>query len=127
MSRRSLSTGSPFEEALSYSRAVIQGDWCFISGVTGYDYDTMKIANGVAEQVTQSFATVHKVLLEAGFEPQHIVRVVHYIADRSLVETATPAIGDALRNIRPAATMVLADLMEPEMLYEVEVTAFKGA
>jgi enamine deaminase RidA (YjgF/YER057c/UK114 family) len=127
MSRRSLSTGSPFEEALSYSRAVIQGDWCFMSGVTGYDYDTMKIANGVAEQVTQSFATVHKVLLEAGFEPQHIVRVVHYIADRSLVETATPAIGDALRNIRPAATMVLADLMEPEMLYEVEVTAFKGA
>jgi enamine deaminase RidA (YjgF/YER057c/UK114 family) len=127
MSRRSLSTGSPFEEALSYSRAVIQGDWCFMSGVTGCDYDTMKIANGVAEQVTQSFATVHKVLLEAGFEPQHIVRVVHYIADRSLVETATPAIGDALRDIRPAATMVLADLMEPEMLYEVEITAFKGA
>jgi hypothetical protein len=52
---------------------------------------------------------------------------VHYIVDRSLVETATSAIGDALRDIRPAATMVLADLMEPEMLYEVEVTAFKGA
>ena len=127
MSRRSISTGSPFEEALSYSRAVVQGDWCFMSGVTGYDYDSMKMADGVAGQVTQSFATVHKVLLEAGFEPQHIVRVVHYIADRSLVEIATPAIGNALRDIRPAATMVLADLMEPEMLYEVEVTAFKGA
>ncbi len=127
MSRRHISTGSPFEDALSYSRAVVQGDWCFMSGVTGYDYDSMNMANGIAAQIRQSFVTVNEVLLDAGFEPQHIVRVVHYIADRSLVETATPAIGEALRDIRPAATMVLADLMGAEMLYEVEVTAYKGA
>lgn len=126
MSRRHITTGSPFEEALSYSRAVVQGDWCFMSGVTGYDYDSMTMADGIAAQVSQSFVTVNKVLREAGFEPQHIVRVVHYVADRSLVEDATPAIGVALRDVRPAATMVLADLMGAEMLYEVEVTAYKG-
>ncbi len=126
MARKHLSTGSPFEEALSYSRAVVQGDWCFMAGVTGYDYDRMVMPEDIAAQVTQSFETVTKVLGEAGFKPQDIVRVTHYIADRSLVGAASPAIGSALKDIRPAATMVLAELMEPNMLYEVEVTAYKG-
>ncbi|MBO6788975.1 MAG: RidA family protein [Dinoroseobacter sp.] len=126
MARKHLSTGSPFEEALSYSRAVVQGDWCFMAGVTGYDYDRMVMPEDIAAQVTQSFETITKVLGEAGFKPQDIVRVTHYIADRSLVDAASPAIGNALKDIRPAATMVLAELMEPNMLYEVEVTAYKG-
>lgn len=126
MARKHISTGSPFEEALSYSRAVVQGDWCFMAGVTGYDYDNMDMPEDIAAQVAQSFETVAKVLGEAGFVPQDIVRVVHYIADRDLVDAASPAIGTALKDIRPAATMVLAELMEPNMLYEVEVTAYKG-
>ena len=127
MTRRHISTGSPFEEQLSYSRAVVQGDWCFVAGITGYDYDTMSLPDGIAAQVAQSFVTARSVLLEAGFRPQDIVRVTHYIADRNPVDEATPAIGAALKDIKPAATMVLAELMEPAMLYEVEIAAFKGA
>ncbi len=126
MTRRTISTGSPFEAALGYSRAVVQDNWCFVSGVTGFDYQTMQMPEGVAAQVTQSFQTVTRVLREAGFDPQDIVRVVHYLPRRDLVEAATPAIGRALADIRPAATMVLADLMTEEMLYEVEVTAYRG-
>ena len=126
MAKRLISTGSPFEKTLGYSRAVVQGDWCFMAGVTGYDYATMTMPDAVAEQARNCFATVASVLAEAGFTMNDIVRVTHYVSSRDLVEAVTPALGAALGDIRPAATMVIADLIKPEMLYEVEVTAFKG-
>ena len=126
MAKRLISTGSPFEKTLGYSRAVVQGDWCFMAGVTGYDYATMTMPDAVAEQARNCFSTVASVLAETGFTMNDIVRVTHYVSSRDLVEAVTPALGAALGDIRPAATMVIADLIKPEMLYEVEVTAFKG-
>lgn len=127
MSDRTLiSTGSPFERTLGYSRAVFQGDWCFMAGVTGYDYSTMTMPADVTEQARNCFKTVKGVLDQAGFEMGQIVRVVHYVADQSLVDALVPVLGEHLADIRPAATMVIAQLMKPEMLYEIEVTAFKG-
>ena len=73
--RRLISTGSPFEKEMGYSRAVVQGDWCFVSGVTGYDYATMRMPEDAAEQARNCFATIWRVLDEAGFAPADIVRV----------------------------------------------------
>ena len=127
MPRRHLSTGSRFEREIGYSRAVVQGDWCFLSGVTGYDYATMTLADGIAAQAETCFATVAGVLDEAGFAMDDIVRVTHYVADRTLVPDLIPVLSRHLGPIRPAATMVIAGLMEEAMLYEVEVTALRRA
>ena len=121
-----ISTGSPFEKTLGYSRAVVRGDWCFVSGVTGYDYATMTMPENVADQARNCFATIFKVLDEAGFTPDDIVRVQYTLTDAALMEDVTPALGEAMGDVRPAATIVIAGLIKPEMLIEVEVTAFKG-
>ncbi|UWQ18312.1 RidA family protein [Jannaschia sp. M317] len=126
MSRRLISTGSPFEASIGYSRAVVQGDWCFVSGITGYDYATMKMPDGIAAQARNCFTTLDGVLEQGGFTLNDVVRVTHYVTDRALVDTLTPVLGSCLGSVRPAATMVIADLMKPEMLYELEVTAFRG-
>lgn len=121
-----ISTGSPFEESMGYSRAVVKGGWCFVSGVTGYDYATMQIPKSPAEQTRNCFGTIARVLAEAGFEMADIVRVQYTVTDVSLVPDIVPELGAALADIRPAATMVIAGLIRPEMKVEVEVTAFKG-
>lgn len=126
MTRRLISSGSPFEETLGYSRAVVQGDWCFMAGVTGYDYATMSLPDTIEAQAAQCFVTIDKVLREAGFTRADIVRVTHYVTDRALVSALQPVLQTHLGTVKPAATMVIADLMAPEMLYEIEVTAFKG-
>ena len=127
MSKRTLiSSGSDFEKTMGYSRAVAQGDWCFVSGTTGYDYATMQMPASIADQTRNCFATIGKALTEGGFAMTDIVRVQYTITDASLVDEVVPALGEALGDIRPAATMVVADLIKPEMLIEIEVTAFKG-
>lgn len=127
MNKRTLiSSGSEFEKTMGYSRAVAQGDWCFVSGTTGYDYATMEMPASVADQARNCFATIAKALAEADFQMADIIRVQYTITDASLVDDLVPALGEALGDIRPAATMVVADLIKPEMLIEIEVTAFKG-
>jgi enamine deaminase RidA (YjgF/YER057c/UK114 family) len=121
-----ISTGSPFEKTLGYSRAIVKGDWCFVSGVTGYDYSTMTMPENVADQARNCFATIFKVLEEGGFAPEDIVRVQYTLTDAALMADVTPALGAAMGEVRPAATIVIAGLIKPEMLIEVEVTAFKG-
>jgi enamine deaminase RidA (YjgF/YER057c/UK114 family) len=111
---------------MGYSRAIVKGGWCFVSGVTGYDYATMAMPDGVADQARNCFATIRKVLDEAGFSMEDIVRVQYTVIDANLVEDLVPALGEAFAEIRPAATMVIAGLIKPEMLVEIEVTAFKG-
>ena len=111
---------------MGYSRAVVKGGWCFVSGVTGYDYATMAMPEGVAAQARNCFATIARVLDEAGFALADIVRVQYTLTDAALVEALTPVLGDVLSEIRPAATMVIAGLIRPEMLVEIEVTALKG-
>ncbi|ABA80404.1 RidA family protein [Rhodobacter sphaeroides] len=123
---RRISSGSPFEATMGYSRAVVKGGWCFVSGVTGYDYATMTMPEDIAAQGRNCFATIARVLEEAGFTMADIVRVQYTVTDAALVEALVPVLGDVLGEIRPAATMVIAGLIRPEMLVEIEVTAFKG-
>ena len=126
MTRRLISTGSPFEAEIGYSRAVVQGNWCFISGVTGYDYFTMTLPPDLEGQVRNCHATIRAVLAEAGFAASDLIRVTHIVADRADVAAIRPLIGAELGEIRPASTMLIAGLMEPGMRYEVEATAFRG-
>lgn len=121
-----ISSGSPFETTMGFSRAVVKGDWCFVSGVTGYDYATMTMPEGIAAQGRNCFATISKALAEGGFALEDVVRVQYTVTDAALVEALLPVLGEALGEIRPAATMVIAGLIRPEMLVEIEVTAFKG-
>lgn len=111
---------------MGYSRAVVKGGWCFVSGVTGYDYTTMQMPIGVADQARNCFATIDDVLQQAGFARSDIVRVQYTVVSRDLVPDLVPILGDVLGSVRPAATMVIAGLIRPEMLIEIEVTAFKG-
>jgi enamine deaminase RidA (YjgF/YER057c/UK114 family) len=119
-------SGSPFEATMGYSRAIVKGGWCFVSGVTGYDYATMQMPDDIADQARNCFATIAGVLTEAGFEMSDIVRVQYTVITTELVEALVPVLGATLGQIRPAATMVIAGLIRPEMKVEIEVTAFKG-
>jgi enamine deaminase RidA (YjgF/YER057c/UK114 family) len=121
-----ISTGSPFEATMGYSRAIVKGEWCFVSGVTGYDYATMTMPEDVADQARNCFRTIQSVLEQGGFTMEDIVRVQYTVTDVALVDALVPALGEALGEIRPAATMVIAGLIRPEMKVEIEVTAFKG-
>ncbi|MGZ3214985.1 RidA family protein [Paracoccus sp. T5] len=123
---RRISAGSTFEARLAYSRAVVKGDWCFVSGVTGYDYDTMTMPEDAATQARNCLATIFAVLDQAGFAPGDIVRMQYTIIDAALVDEIAPALSEALDQIRPAATMVVAGLIRPEMKIEIEATAFRG-
>ncbi len=111
---------------MGYSRAVVQGEWCFVSGVTGYDYTTMEMPETIAAQARSCFATIGKVLGEAGFDMADIARVQYTVINVDLVADLTPVLGETLGAIRPAATMIIAGLIKPEMLVEIEVTAYRG-
>lgn len=111
---------------MGYSRAIAKGGWCFVSGVTGYDYATMQMPEGIADQARNCFATIASVLTEAGFEMADIVRVQYTVVAPELVDALIPVLGATLGHIRPAATMVIAGLIRPEMKVEIEITAFKG-
>ena len=124
--RKLISTGSSFEVTMGYSRAVIQGDWAFVSGVTGYDYSTMEMPDDIADQARNCFETIKSALTEGGFALSDVVRVQYTVTDAKLVDALIPALGEYMGEIRPAATMVVAGLIKPEMLVEIEVTAFKG-
>ena len=123
--RRLVSTGSPFERTAGYSRAVVDGDWCFVSGTTGYDYATMAMPDDVETQTRNCLATIAKALSEAGFAMEDVVRARYYVTDRTFVARVFPILGEAFGAIRPAATMVIAELIEPAMKIEIEVTALR--
>ena len=122
---RRISTGSPFESALGYSRAVVKGPWCFLSGTTGYDYAAMAMPGSAAEQARNAFATIAATLREAGFAPADIVRVQYTITDPAILDEIAPVLGEAMKDALPAATMVVAGLIRPEMKVEFEVTAYR--
>jgi enamine deaminase RidA (YjgF/YER057c/UK114 family) len=123
--RRLISSGSPFELKAGYSRAVVQGDWCFVSGTTGYDYATMTMPESVEEQTRRCLATIGEVLEEAGFSFADVVRCHYYVTEAAFADRVFPILGETFGKIRPAATMVVCDLIRPEMLIEIEVTALR--
>lgn len=123
MARKLISTGSPFEKEAGYSRAVVDGDWCFVAGTTGYDYASMVMPDSVEAQADNALSTIATALEEAGFAMKDVVRARYYVTDRAFVDTVFPVLGRVFGDIRPAATMVICDLNTPEMKIEIEVTA----
>jgi enamine deaminase RidA (YjgF/YER057c/UK114 family) len=122
--RRLISTGSPFEASAGYSRAVVDGDFCFVAGTTGYDYATMQMPHDVGEQTRNCFRTIARALDEAGFRLTDVVRARYYILDRADADAVLAVCGERLSEIRPAATLlVVAALFKPDMKVEIEVTA----
>ncbi len=121
--RRLISTGSPMERQAGYSRAVVDGDWIFISGTTGYDYETMVMPDDVAQQTHNCFATIRKVLEDADASLEDVVRMNYIVTDRSYVDIVFPIFGEYLGLIRPAATLIVAGLINDDMKIEIEVTA----
>lgn len=125
MTRNHISTGSPFEKTAGYSRAVVQGDWCFVSGTTGYDYTTMTLPESVEAQTRNCLATIAATLDQAGFSMEDVVRCHYYVTDRAFVPVVFPIFGEYFGDIRPAATMIICGLIESRMKVEIEVTALK--
>jgi enamine deaminase RidA (YjgF/YER057c/UK114 family) len=122
--RRLISTGSPFETSYGYSRAVIDGDYVFVAGTTGYDYARMHMPDDVGAQAENCFATIAKVLVEAGSSLSNLVRATYYVTHPEDQEKVLVVAGRHLAEIRPASTMlVVAGLLKPEMKVEIEVTA----
>lgn len=123
--RRLVSSGSTFEADIGYSRAVVQGDWIFVSGTTGFDYATMQIADDVAVQAQQCLANIAAALAQAGASLADVVRV-HYILPRAEdFPSCWPVLRRHFGEIRPAATMWVAGLADPRMRIEIEVTALR--
>ena len=123
MTVRRISTGSPFEGQIGYSRAVIADGLVHVSGTTGYDYATMTLPVAVEDQCRNALATIARVLAEAGSGMDHVLRVRYYLPDRADFPKCWPQTAAAFATARPAATMVVAGLMEPAMRIEIEVTA----
>jgi enamine deaminase RidA (YjgF/YER057c/UK114 family) len=125
--RRLISSGSSFEAAIGYSRAVVAGDWVFVSGTTGFDYQTMTIEADVEAQAEQTLRNIEAALAEAGASLADVVRVHYILPSVADFPRCWPALKRAFGNIRPAATMIEAGLSDPRMKIEIEVTALKGA
>ncbi|HSG87660.1 MAG TPA: RidA family protein [Pseudomonadales bacterium] len=126
MDRRLIASGSSWEADIAYSRAVVDGAYVFVSGTTGFDYATMAISDDVAEQAEQCLRTIDAVLREAGSSLDRVVRVRYILTDRDDFEACWPVLRRYLSVARPAATMLVAGLMDPRMKIEIEVTASRA-
>ncbi|WP_337184079.1 RidA family protein [Shinella sp.] len=123
--RRLISSGSPFETTAGYSRAVVQGNWCFVSGTTGYDYATMTMPESVEDQTRNCLSTIGRVLEDAGFSFADVVRCHYYVTEAAFADRVFPILGETFGAVRPAATMIVCGLIRPEMRIEIEVTALR--
>ena len=123
MARRLISSGSTFEREIGYSRAVVDGDWIFVSGTTGFDYTTMTIPGGIVEQTEQCLRNIESALEEAGSGLRDVVRVRYMLPDSAEFPKCWPVLRKCFGEIRPAATMIAAGLADPRMRIEIEVTA----
>lgn len=123
MARKLISSGSSFEELAGYSRAVVDGDWVFVSGCTGFDYAAGTIADTVEEQAEQALRNVEAALRQAGAKLADIVRIRVYLSEREHFAVVAPIFGRAFKEIRPANTTVICGMLEDRMKVEIEATA----
>jgi enamine deaminase RidA (YjgF/YER057c/UK114 family) len=123
MARRLIGSGSTFEKDIGYSRAVVDGDWVFVSGTTGFDYATMTLADGVVAQCEQALENIEAALAEAGSSLADVVRVIYVLPDAADFEPCWPVLRKRFGEIRPAATMISAGLLDPRIRIEIQVTA----
>jgi enamine deaminase RidA (YjgF/YER057c/UK114 family) len=125
MTRQLISSGSQFEHDIGYSRAVVDGEWVFVSGTTGFDYATMTISDNLLDQTEQCLKNIQAALRQAGAELADIVRVTYLVPNAARFPECWPILRKYLGAIRPAATMISAGLADPRMQIEIEVTARK--
>ena len=123
MTRRLIDSGSSFEQQIGYSRAVVDGDWVFVSGTTGFDYATMTIANDIVEQAEQCLKNIEAALRQAGAMLDDVVRVTYIVPEAAAFPDCWPVLRKYFGEIRPAATMISAGLADPRMKIEIEVTS----
>jgi len=123
MSVRHITSGSPFEAQIGYSRAVVADGWVFVAGTTGYDYATMTMPDSIVDQCRNTLANIANALGEAGASLNDVVRVRYILPDGAQFSECWPMLAKVFATARPAATMIEARLMEPEMKIEIEVTA----
>ena len=123
MTRQLISSGSPFEEQIGYSRAVVDGDWVFVSGTTGFDYATMRISEDVTEQADQALRNIRWALEQAGASLADVVRVTYVLPQAADFEPCWPVLRRYFGDVKPAAMMISAGLADPRMKIEIEVTA----
>ena len=125
MARRLISSGSTFEKSIGYSRAVVHGDWVFVSGTTGFDYSNMTIQDDVVAQCEQALKNIQAALKQADATFADVVRVHYLMTAAADFERCWPALGKVFGEVRPAATMMVVGLADPRMKIEIEVTARK--
>ena len=125
MTRQLISSGSTFEAEIGYSRAVVDGEWVFVSGTTGFDYSTMSIGTGLPEQTEQCLKNIEAALRQAGSSLADTVRVTYILPNAAEFSECWPVLRKYFGEIRPAATMISAGLADPRMRIEIEVTARK--
>lgn len=123
MTRRLISSGSRFEQDIGYSRAVVDGEWVFVSGTTGFDYAAMSISDDLLEQTEQCLKNIQSALAQAGADLADVVRVTYILPDPSRFADCWPILRKYFGDVRPAATMYGAQLLDPKMQIEIEVTA----
>jgi enamine deaminase RidA (YjgF/YER057c/UK114 family) len=124
MPRRLISSGSPFEKMIGFSRAVVDGPWCFVSGTVGFDAEG-NLPEDIEKQTRNAFATIRRALESGGFSFRDVVRIHYIVSDRRYVPAVTPIFGEVFGDIRPAATLIVAGLIDERMKVEVEMTAFR--
>ena len=122
-----ISSGSTFEEEMAYSRAVVDGEWVFVSGTTGFDYSAMTITDDIAQQTEQCFQNIAAALAQAGSSLADVVRATYVLPDASLFPQCWPTMRKYFGEVRPAAMMISAGLADPRMKIEIEVTARRKA
>ena len=123
MARKLISSGSAYERVAGYSRAVVDGDWVHVSGTTGFDYAKMSISADRTEQARQAFRNIESALGQAGLTLRDVVRVRYFLTRPEDFELLGPVFGEFLGEVRPAATAIVCQLVDPRMLLEIEVTA----
>ena len=127
MTRRLISSGSTFEAQIGYSRAVVDGDWVFVSGTTGFDYTTMSISDSLLEQTEQCLQNIESALRQADASLEDVVRVTYVLPNGADFEQCWPVLRKYFGEVRPAAMMISAGLADPRIKIEIEVTARKGS
>jgi enamine deaminase RidA (YjgF/YER057c/UK114 family) len=125
MARRLISSGSTFEREMGYSRAVVDGEWVFVSGTTGFDYSTMTISDSLLDQTEQCLKNIQSALQQAGAEFADVVRVIYVLPNSARFPECWPILRKYLGAVRPAAMMISAGLSDPRMQIEIQVTARK--
>lgn len=127
MTRKQISSGSKFEAEIGYSRAIVDGDWIWVSGTTGFNYETMTISESVTEQAEQTIKNIKAAMEKAGFSLSDVVRTTYIFPDGKDFEPCWPVFRKYFGDIRPASTAMIAGLIDPRMKIEIEVTGKRAA